>query len=172
MESVRKIAALILLLALFSSAHALQIGGAVSYTMLLGEFGRDLSGATTVSLLCGTELSGTENVSIMVGYRRHRGRENEILALTVSSASLRLMVFPLEKRPYFLSYAISFNHYDRSMDGQAERGSHPVVGFGFGVSVVRTSHLHVAFGAAVSRILERYHSANSLAFDAELVYHL
>lgn len=171
MGSFGKIAALIFLPVSFCSAHSDRIGGSVSYTSLLGDFGRDLDGGVCLSLVCGVDLSPTENLSILTSFARFKGTENEALTLSMTSIwVVRFLLFPMEETPYFLKYSLAVVDFRRCIDNHSESVKYPVVGFGGGVSIPGSDHFELLLGIGFSRILERSRSGDIISFDAEFTY--
>lgn len=171
MANFGKIIALIFLPISFCSAHYFGAGGAVSYMALLGDFGRDSNGGLSLSLVCGVDLSATENLSILTSFSKLKGRENERLSLSVRSLSIRFLLFPMEEKPYFLKYSIAFTDFQRSIDSHTEYSKYTVAGFGGGVSILGSDQIELLLAIGFSRILERFRAGNIISIDAEFVYH-
>lgn len=171
MESFRKITALILFSISFCSAHSLGVGGSVCYTSLLGEFGRDSNGGVSLSLVCGIDLSPTENLSILTGFSRLKGRENEGLCVSMKSLSARFLLFPMAEKPYFLKYSMGLIDFERCVNDHVEHAKYPAVGFGGGVSIPVSKDTELSLAVGFSRILERFRSGDIISFDAEFIHH-
>lgn len=171
MESFGKIVALIFLPISLCFARSEGFGGSISYTSFLGDLGRDLKGGPTLSFVCGVDLSTTTNFSILASITKLRGRENERLSSSMKSLSIRLLLFPIEEKPYFLRYSMAVTDFQRSIDNHTESVKYPVCGFGGGISIPGSDRIEILLAIGFSRILERFRTGDIISFDAEFTYH-
>ena len=171
MESFGKTAALILLSASLCSANFLEIGGSVSYSSLLGDFGESLNGGASISVVCGAQISAAEEISVMARFGKFRGGDNERLSLTAKNLSARFLLSLIEGKPYFAQYSVGVIDFQRSVGSHTERAMYPVVGFGGGVAIPLSNRLELLLSIGFSRVLESARSGDILSFDAEFSYH-
>ncbi len=171
MASLGKIAALIFLSGPLCVAHSLAVGGSVSYTSLLGDFGRDLSGGVSLSVVCGVDLSPTENLSVLASFAKFKGSENENLCASMRSLSGRFLLFPVEEKPYFLRYSITLMDIRRCVDDRVEYAKYPAIGLASGVSIPVSDCTELLLSIGFSRILEEFRAGNIILFNAEFVHH-
>jgi hypothetical protein len=171
MEAFGKTAALILLPVSLCLAQPLAVGGSISYSSLLGDFGGDVNGGVSLSLVGGLDLSPTEKISILAGFGKFEGTENRPYRVHARSLSARFLLFPMEERPYFLRYSVALVDIERQIGNNRERGQYPAVGFGGGVSVGISDRTHLLFAIGFSRLLEESRSGDILSFDATFTHH-
>lgn len=166
-----KIATLIFLCGPLCAAHSLGVGGSVSYTSLLGDFGRDLNGGVSFSLVCGVDLSATENLSVLASFGKFKGSENENLCASMRSLSGRFLLFPMEGQPYFLRYSIALMDLRRCLNDRVEYAKYPAIGLASGVSIPVSDCSELLLSVGFSRILEEFRAGNIILFNAEFVHH-
>lgn len=171
MEAFGKTVALILLPISLCLAQSVGVGGSISYSSLLGDFGRDVNGGVCLALVGGLDLSPTERISILASFGKFEGTENQPYCVYTRSLWARFLLFPIEKRRYFLRYSVGLVDIEREIGNHLERGQYPAIGFGGGVSIGISDQAQLRFAIGFSRLLEESRSGDILSFDAEFVHH-